>query len=322
MNTIAPASGRRAVKFPVAPEGPVPTPLAPALREAYQGIAPFLENAVFIAGLGRSGTTLLLRLIDGHPDAFVVPHESMVLTHYLPDYEINKDPAAVSAGIVGRLSRMMRKEKRRQKAADFLRQAIPLRLAKPGAPRTIFADLLACLALEQSPAGRKLWLEKTPKNEFHLATIFANFPDARIIFNVRDPRAAYASNLKRKDVGMTAAAFVRGWVQRIQVLLTFLAENPTLRKRVLVTRYEDYVATPEVEMPRIFRFLGIDDSFEAHPTMFGSAWKGNSFDPRTDTPGRLDNAKIDKWRSEVSAADIATINGEAAFEMSLVGYRD
>ena len=54
--------------------------------DAPGGTAP--ARAAFLVGVPRSGTTLLLRLLDGHPDLLVLPHES-----HAADWHGAPDPA-------------------------------------------------------------------------------------------------------------------------------------------------------------------------------------------------------------------------------------
>ncbi len=66
----------------------------------------------------------------------------------------------------------------------------------------------------------------------------------------------------------------------------------------------------------------IDPDVEVKPTFHGESWSGNSYDAKANTPGKIDDKKINAWRNEISAEDAAIIAREAAFEMSLVGYKD
>ena len=306
-----------------ASDAAVPGGIPEDIQKGFDATAAFFERAVFIAGMGRSGTTLLLRLIDGHPDVFLVPHESMVFTHFLASFRNKGDVKAVVEGVTQRFGKMMTDKAHLAEGKEFLRHALPVRLrGKEKLGRAVFRDLLACLTLEHSPADKRMWLEKTPKNEVHLAEIFENFPKAKVIFNVRDPRAVYASNVKGNVRNTTPAGVAHSWAQRLNLMLDFLAANPGRRERVFFTRYEDYVGRPNYEIPRMLNFLGIDPNVEVKPTFHGESWSGNSYDAKANTPGKIDDKKINAWRSEISAEDAAIIAREASFEMSLVGYKD
>ena len=52
--------------------------------EPSAAIEGLLDRAVFVCGRGRSGSSLLLRLFDGHPQVYVIPRESRLLTEIAP----------------------------------------------------------------------------------------------------------------------------------------------------------------------------------------------------------------------------------------------
>ena len=58
------------------------------LREMKMKDLPFDQRACFIAGQAKSGTTLLVALLDNHPELLVLPEETAyfptVLTKYAP----------------------------------------------------------------------------------------------------------------------------------------------------------------------------------------------------------------------------------------------
>src|SRR5262249_11203090 len=118
----------------------------------------FFENAVFISGMGRSGTTLLLRLIDSHPEVYLVPQESTIFTHLLPAFKRSHDVDAFIAGLSTRFAKMVNRE-----ICEIATTELSGRLRQRCegdqlSERAIFRDLLDCLALAHSPIGRKLWI--------------------------------------------------------------------------------------------------------------------------------------------------------------------
>ena len=271
--------------------------------------------------MGRSGTTLLLRLLDSHPEIFLVPIDSMLLTHFLPSFRATGDAETFEEAFIARYSEMMRKPLQREEGIAYLRQVLREHLSVEKAlARTLFRDLLQALAYQYPVEGRCIWLEKTPKNEFYLREIFENFPKARIIFNVRDPRAVLASFKKGNIPNTTPEEVATSWSTRINTLLKFLTERPDLKERVFLVRYEDYVSSGDATLSRMLNFIGLDTQFRAEPTFFGKPFAGNSFDPSSNMRGELDSSKIDSWRKELTQDEAATVARFARFEMSLLGY--
>ena len=286
-----------------------------------ESISRFYDQAVFIAGMGRSGTTLLLRLFDDHPAIFLVPVDSLVMTHYLPEYQRTGDLAALQKDLIDRMTADMLYDPAHRQAAQSHMRAVLENLARNGTmtPRAVFRGLLQCVAFWQPTDGKKLWLEKCPENELYLRSIYDNFEKARIIFNIRDPRGVFYS-FKQGDASVDPAVVARFWCVRLRALLDFVIERPHLKERIAFVRYEDYVLRPEQSIGKLLRFLGLAPMAEIRPTINGKAWIGNSFDSATNSRGAIDRAKVDTWRQGLSSREINIVTRTAAFEMALVGY--
>ena len=102
-------------------------------------------------------------------------------------------------------------------------------------------------------ANRKhRWMEKTPKHVRMLERIFAKYPEARVLFAVRDGRDVAVSIRKRFGDFETG---LQRWVDDNRQGLAW-KDDP----RVMLVRYEDLVKRYEDIMPRICSFL--DEPFE------------------------------------------------------------
>jgi hypothetical protein len=96
------------------------------------------------------------------------------------------------------------------------------------------------------------WVEKTPVHVRMIDRIFARYPDARVLFVVRDGRDVAVSMRKRfGDFGKG----MRRWVDDNRHGLNW-TDDP----RVLKVRYEDLVKQYDKTMPRICKF--IEEAFE------------------------------------------------------------
>jgi hypothetical protein len=106
------------------------------------------------------------------------------------------------------------------------------------------------------------WLEKTPGNILFLDVIFQNWPNAKVIHIIRDPRDVYASLVEAKKWD-TPEQFVEKWS------LVFLASKQFKSCSDLLTaenyvevRYEDLIANPELTVRKLLDFLGLP--YEPH----------------------------------------------------------
>jgi len=99
---------------------------------------------------------------------------------------------------------------------------------------------------------KRRWVEKTPVHVRMIDKIFARFPDARVLFVVRDGRDVAVSI--RKRLGDFRKGIQR-WVNDNRQGL-----NWTDNSRVMQIRYEDLVKRYDETMPRICQFVG--EAFE------------------------------------------------------------
>ena len=96
------------------------------------------------------------------------------------------------------------------------------------------------------------WVEKTPMHVRMIDRIFARYPDARVLFVVRDGRDVTVS--MRKRFGEFEKGLKR-WVDDNRHGLAW-TNNP----RVMLVRYEDLVKNYDDIMPQICSFIG--EAFE------------------------------------------------------------
>lgn len=125
--------------------------------------------------------------------------------------------------------------------------------------------------------------------------------NAGYVLLLRDPRGVGASLLRRSDKGLDRfLSRYEKWMKRYRKF----AE--TRKDRVLVVRYEDLCMTPEREMKRICRFMGMD--FETG--MLRPADNTHHF-IHSSTSGYMKNTnalKIDeRWRRELRTEDVERI---------------
>jgi hypothetical protein len=92
------------------------------------------------------------------------------------------------------------------------------------------------------------WVEKTPAHVRMIDRIFKSYPDAKVLFVVRDGRDVVVS-IRKRFGGFEKG--IRRWVEDNHHGLKW-ADDP----RVMRVRYEDLVKQYEETMPRICRFIG------------------------------------------------------------------
>ncbi len=296
---------------------------------------PFEQRACFIAGPAKSGTTLLVSLLDGHRDLLVLPEETAyfptVLTKYggrsrreQVDYLTGQSLANVLFG--GRCKWGKRSYphldtaglKRRFEAAAF-------------DPVNARRDLLVLL-LETYAAtlGRPLdpvrrWVEKTPANRDHLDAILGRFPHAKLILTLRDPRALLAAQIllerTRRRRRFSVYLCVKHWRTAARLALVQKRDpQGTLNEdRMLVVGFRRTLREPEAAMQRVCAFLDVPyDDVLLRPTKVGLPWAGNS---ATEQGFRaISQEPADRWRKFLTEEEIGWVEWHCRDLMEPLGY--
>lgn len=269
-------------------------PLAPAAEELAQALV-WLDRPVFVCGHHRTGTTLLLDLLDGHPELRVLPNEGTYLTSF--DYAARDEVSAedVDRFTVEWIARFIdpnagphfllgRSVGQENPAVMFARRLLGWndRLREAWPTRGRFALLLALVAAfgdMTAPAGRpRMWVEKTPLNERNVKLLSNAFSQARFIQMVREPLATMASVVEayRGPDATSGGQFRHAWAIRRSFRLA-IRNRRRLPSRYLVVSYEDLCRSPADEMGRVRAFLEISPSASlTTPTVLGRPVSSNS----------------------------------------------
>lgn len=290
---------------------------------------PRRTRIVFVTGASRSGTTMLSRILGNHAQILGLRE-----LHYFGDL---CDPTAVgrldiraltslAANIFSRQARDVwgpdPTELELSKARELCESLAPEQRTGYG----VFAAALACLATD---AGKSIVCEQTPRNVFYARSILANLPGAAFVHVVRDPRAVLASQKNRWKMRLLGAKRVplhetiRTWVNYHPVTMAKLWTNATdaalrLRghHRVMLTRFEDLIADPEVYIREICDFL--DVPFQPAMSLVPK-WGSSNFKHDTDKKG-LSKDVLDQWESVLSDGEMEIVEHMAGDLMSRFSY--
>lgn len=277
----------------------------------------FSRRGLFIGGCQKSGTTLLMSLMDDHPQLVVLPAE----THYLEEWRKHLKLHSYEA----RLERLLDYLSPLADARFDFRQFASLArnfINQPWMNDSLFlSETIRAYGIVLGADWQNCirWVEKTPKTETYSRLFDQLFPDARLIQVVRDPRAVFAtiknSIMSRSDSHAKAHRLPRLWNRSAR-------EIPRLRKapsRFLVVRYEDLVKNPRDVLETICRFGGIEFNERLlKPTRAGDAWKGNS--SFYDSFNGICTAPADKWMDCLTEHEIWWIELHCRRGMELAGY--
>jgi len=287
---------------------------APALDEE------LLARPVFVVGYPKTGTTLLLGLLDGHPQLVVVPGETRWFT----------DPEPTLAQLHGRWIRYLVNPSGQEPfwllgspGGDedpylaFTARLLALAAAHP--ERDLLTALVATFG--ENAAGARAWVEKTPLHVFQVDRIRGWFPAARFVQVVRDPRATVAAIRRfarhgwRTDVDETVDGVARALVQAEEAPRTYG------RDVYLVVRYEDVVAAAERELRRVADFVGIDWSDSLlRPTLAGVPMRANSAWLDRRVVGEIHDRSLDDGSRDLDRRTLALVHARTSRGGRALGY--
>jgi hypothetical protein len=291
---------------------------------------PIAQRACFVAGQAKSGTTLLVALLDSHPELLVLPEETAyfptVLTKYAPrgrraqfDYLTRQSLSNVLFGGPCKWGKRNYATFPREKfLQSFERAAFD--------PANAHEDLLVLMVkayaatLERSVDTVTRWVEKTPANRNHVRAIVSRFPDAKILVTLRDPRAILAAQIaleKTRRTGRFSTYYVIAhW--RVAAKLARRVRNGEVSG--LVVQYERLAHEPARTMQEVCEYLEInfDPNTVLTPTKIGRLWSGNSA-ARVNF-SQISTEPVARWDRELSNDEIGWVEWHCRDLMPELGY--
>lgn len=167
------------------------------------------------------------------------------------------------------------------------------------------------------------WVDSTPTNVPHMLRIKHDFPDAKFIHIIRDPRDLALSLDKKgwsrplpgdKRNSLLAAGVYWEWIVR-----KARKYGEQLGADYMETRYEDLVQTPARELEKIGTFLGCDLDYER----IQARSVGSIKNPLTSFKEDLKNGNfspVGRWREKFPAEQLGEFEALIGPYMQEMGY--
>jgi Flp pilus assembly protein TadD len=230
----------------------------------------------FLCGHPRSGTTLLEQILDAHPDVVTTDETGILSREFIEP--IIRQPVSAQA------------------AVDELRSFDPEQLD---------AGRSAYLEFTREHLGtsvdKRLLIEKDPSLTPDLPLPLRLFPEARVIFPLRDPRdicvSYFFTMLPLNHVSVAAADLKSTCEFCAHTLASWHHWRQTIPHPWLETRYEQLVSRPESEMRRMSTFLGIPWDEQLLTFYERVAHKGVRTPTYADVTQPLYQRSVGRWRN-------------------------
>jgi hypothetical protein len=290
----------------------------PGKREDEARTSPRPNPFVFIVGCARSGTTLLQRIVNAHPQIAITPEIHWITNSFKEGTWLGPQGRVTREQVTGMAThkRFRQFEFSREQFEELVRRGEAI-------PYTAFLDGL--FALYGKLKNKQLVGNKTPPYVQRIRKLHALWPQARFVHLIRDGRDVCLSVLNWDHACSTAGAYATWAEDRVSTAALWWERKVRLGRQegralrpglYYEIRYEDLVARPAQECAKLCAFLGVpyDDAMlyfhEAPPPPY----QGNSHPWRPITPGMRD------WRSQMSAADVERFEAVSGDLLDELGY--
>lgn len=276
---------------------------------------------VFVVGCPRSGTTLLRRLLNAHPELCIPKAE----THWIPKFYQK------GHGL----------DANRRVTKDFIDVLLDYpKFRKFGIGRTQLVELLGGSEAVDYPQfvarildhygktrGKRLVGDKTPGYARHVPLLHQLFPAARFIHVIRDGRDVALSLLSwerlHRSAGriagfdadpVTTTALYWEWLVR----LAREAGDDLPARLYLEIRYEDLVVDTASACRRMCQFLGLDYAPEMLEYYAGRQKTGSRLSAKKAWLPPTGNLR--DWRSQLPAEDVIRFAAASGALLAELGY--
>jgi hypothetical protein len=275
---------------------------------------------LFVVGCPRSGTTLLQRLLDAHPQLAVINETLWIVREAERCGRLGRD-ALVTRELVPRLV-----ADRRFQRLEIRRQDVEL-LVDPAAPVSYPRFVSGVFDLYGRSRGKPLVGDKSPGYVRKMAKLHALWPAAKFVHLIRDGRDVWLSVASWKKADRVVGRFATWPQHRVSTTALWWERSVRLGLEAGVTlgpnlyrevRYEDLVADPARESRALCDFLELP-----HDESMLDFHEGRTIDRPgltskrawlPPTPGLRD------WTAEMPLEDVERFEAMSGDLLDEIGY--
>lgn len=262
-----------------------------------------IDAPIYIVGVGRSGTSMLMTLLNGHSAIAFTP-ETHFLRYYLGTPEQQqaweaKGPQHFLATLEADSYFQRLKISTSELLQPYLEGQKAFRLDE------VYAEILNRYLAGK---GKQVIGDKDPRYLDYLGVIEEIYPNAKIIHIHRDPRDVVLSKTKA-DWSAHRPFWVNAIISQVQMKEGRQEAKHRFGENYYELAYERLVADPEAALTPLLAFLGV--KYEASMLNLTQSakelvdesemqWKDNTFKPML-------KGNTEKWRTQFSPWKIRTI---------------
>ena len=274
-----------------------------------------IENrSFFIVGNSRSGTTMMMRVLNAHREIHSINEPHFFENMWSPADQGTLLEKEDAVALLEKLFTVQRDGFFAKVKVGSYGSEIDTILKQLGEENwTRLKVYQAYLHFETRANGKTFPCEKTPQNVFYLYELLTQIDDSKIINMVRDPRAVLLSQKrkwKRKFLGgsfLTYREMLRLMINYHPLTIGRLwnssvgaawkyAKHPD----ILHLRFEDLLSSPKETVTNVCDFLDI----EFHDEMLDIPYAGSSSIADDHSSRGIRTARADSWKGKLSRTEV------------------
>ncbi|MBK6340920.1 MAG: sulfotransferase [Bacteroidetes bacterium] len=275
---------------------------------------------VFVNGVQRSGTTLVIRMLSKSPNIAFFPRE----THLFPLlWKVNDSISKFKSGTEFSkfvLENFPKVNNGWTEDQDYLKEIAQSIQNDNFIPSSTTNTLSYLLKHWQNKNPNCMVGEKTPAHIYYAEQIFKEFPNAKFIITVRDPRGIALSEMvklaqnPRNKANFNLFSFIVRWQTAHNLAKKWQEKFGT--EKVKYIKYEDIILQPQQTVLELCNFLEI----AFLPEMLEVGVVNSSFLDLKQKDKRFNTENLTRWKEGLSKQQIALIQYHLSSSMKELGY--
>lgn len=269
------------------------------------------NDPILITGVYRSGTTIVSRMLDAHPELNVAYDSVNYFRYFIKKATSPSEFRRVVNEISDRLAQ------RYDIQIDSGRIIQELEVAKGNIGH---AHIYDAVMRDYFRHSGKRWGEKTLLEWSNIPVFLSMFPRGKSIHIIRDPRDVMASYKNMTiETGDKYLDSIFACMHSMNAAIRYKASLDP--KRYYVLMYESFIVDTASELRKICRFLEVDFSEDMLDSTKYVDSKGVRFsiDTHTSFPDEKDRP-IGRWKEKLSEFEISLAEGLLGTPMAALGY--
>jgi hypothetical protein len=286
---------------------------------------------IFLTGHRKSGTSLLHRLFDNHPDVDVYPTDFTLFYNYFPYYTSNYDNKKfLIEKILSVINQTINEFYLSQNLIHrYNIKLLNIQLKKNlrninlKSKKEVFKTILHHWANLKGEKLKRIIVVKETSQSIYFDEYLKIFNNMKMVNIVRDPRDNYASikSGQKKYYRKFNIDYLQNFAStlfrsRQDLLSTFYNSNHN--KFTFIT-YEDLVSKPRKVMKQLCYFLGIKfHNILLNPSLGKYKYYGNNFNHKING---ISNKNKDNWKKRITIEEKNIIEFYLSDVMKIFNYR-